>query len=105
MQNSYENLLKETVEKLKSKGLSPKNVLFVANDKAYMTWDEFASMSNFEYDAGYGGSNIDLSLYIVGDNWWLERAEYDGSEWWAFKTLPTRPEKHEVFDPREGMWD
>ena len=27
----------------------------------------------------------------VGDNWWLERAEYDGSEWWEFKTIPKEP--------------
>lgn len=27
-------------------------------------------------------------LKIVGDDWWLERSEYDGAERWNFKTLP-----------------
>lgn len=26
---------------------------------------------------------------VVGDDWWLERHEYDGSEWWEFKRLPS----------------
>lgn len=32
-----------------------------------------------------------LDLLVVGNNWWLERHNYDGSEWWEFKRLPTRP--------------
>lgn len=32
-----------------------------------------------------------MSLKIVGDNWWLERHEYDGAEWFEFKTLPQKP--------------
>jgi len=30
-------------------------------------------------------------LYVVGEDWWLERGEYDGSEWWEFKRLPECP--------------
>jgi hypothetical protein len=25
---------------------------------------------------------------VIGSDWWLERHEYDGSEWWEFKSLP-----------------
>ena len=32
-----------------------------------------------------------MDLLIVGDDWWLERHEYDGAEWWEFKTLPCEP--------------
>jgi len=28
----------------------------------------------------------------VGDDWWLERHEYDGSEWWVFQKLPIKPQ-------------
>jgi hypothetical protein len=31
-------------------------------------------------------------LEIVGDDWWLERHEYDGAEWWEYKTKPSMPE-------------
>ena len=40
------------------------------------------------YDNGYGGQKINPYLAIVGDTWWLERSEYDGAEWWEFKTRP-----------------
>lgn len=43
---------------------------------------------DFEYDKNCGCPNIDESLVIVGDGWWLERYDYYGSEQWEFKTLP-----------------
>ena len=38
-----------------------------------------------------GIEHVCLGLLVVGDNWWLERHEYDGSEWWEFKTIPNKP--------------
>lgn len=29
---------------------------------------------------------------------WLERHEYDGSEWWEYKTMPTEPFETKDFD-------
>lgn len=40
------------------------------------------------YDNGFGGQEVVTDLVILGDNWWLERGEYDGSEWWGFRTVP-----------------
>lgn len=41
---------------------------------------------------------------MAGDDWWLERAEYDGSEWWKFKTLPVEPKVSKcVFDKALGL--
>ena len=34
-----------------------------------------------------------MDLLIVGKDFWLERVEYDGSEWWEFKTMPREPEE------------
>ena len=45
------------------------------------------------YDNGYGRNEIPISLKIVGKDWWLEREEYDGSEWFEYKTLPEKPEE------------
>jgi hypothetical protein len=94
------NLLQETVEILKANGKTPADVLWVGgkesgwkDDAKFVgLWPDFESAANFDYDAGYGGAQINTSLKIVGDNWWLERGEYDGSEWWEFKTLPGKPE-------------
>lgn len=43
---------------------------------------------------------------LVGDGWWIERAEYDGSEWWEFKTIPTEKVKVvPILYLDRGMWD
>ena len=82
------NLLTETLDVLKSHGKTPKDVLWVGDQYKKTTWENFESISNFEYDSGYGGNEVESSLIIVGDTWWLERGEYDGSEWWEFKEHP-----------------
>lgn len=56
--------------------------------KYAMSWNEFAAIADITYDAGYGGQEIASDLVVVGNNWWLERYEYDGSECWEFKTPP-----------------
>lgn len=47
------------------------------------------------YYSGYGTAVIDLTLKIVlKDGRWLERREYDGSEWWVLRSKPNMP--HEI---------
>ena len=94
------NLLHETIEILEDRN-KINEVLYVTNGDAYMTWEEFKKEANFTYDAGYGGVVIDQDLKVVGSDWWLERREYDGSEWWSFQKLPTKRRTHRVFNPRE----
>jgi hypothetical protein len=102
------NLLTETLGKLTEHGKSPAAVTFVLSaergrwgqqgEDHWCTWDEFAAIADREYD----GSEVATWLKVVGGDWWLERHEYDGSEWWEFKTTPIRPEQHRadavVFD-------
>jgi hypothetical protein len=102
-----QNLLKETLEMLAENGKSPADVRWVGHrDFGYLTqirptpekmpygsWEEFVEFADFDYDNGYGGAQVSTRLVIVGDDWWLERGEYDGSEWWEFKTLPKPPVK------------
>lgn len=89
------NLLKETIEKLEEYEKSSKDILFVCNSESKTSWDNFVKIADFEYDDGYGGNEIGDKLKIVGEDFWLERHEYDGSEWWEFKTKPNGdlPEK------------
>ena len=42
---------------------------------------------DFEYNAGYGSQEIEGFISFTDDTW-LEREEYDGSEWWDFKQCP-----------------
>lgn len=82
------NLLEETIKILQRQGLSHSDVLFVTDGASNCKWQEFADNANFEYDSGYGGNEIHIHLKVVGKDWWLERGEYDGSEWWEYKKIP-----------------
>ena len=82
------NFLKDTLNKMEENGVSPDDVLYVFNSFGYCSWEEFEKLANFDYNNGYGLVAIDLNLIVRGSDWWLERAEYDGSEWWEYKTLP-----------------
>lgn len=87
------NLLAETIESLAHAGKCPKDVEFVKTRNGSLTWDQFATVTkDFEYNCGYGTNKICMHLKIVGDNWWLERHEYDGMENWEYKTMPQRPD-------------
>ena len=98
------NLLEETLHALKYNGKTPKDVLWVGDQYKKTTWKNFERISNFEYDSGYGCSEIESSLTIVGDTWWLEREDYDGSEWWEFKEHPSceSPTFTKLLDVREN---
>jgi hypothetical protein len=91
-----ENLHNETVRCLHENGKKGEDVLFVTDGTTFCSWETFKENSKFSYDDGYGGNEIDLQLKIVGEGGWLERSEYDGSEWWTFKTLPCKPKTQDV---------
>lgn len=105
------NLLEETITCLKENGKKESDVLWVGRDyydhkknKDFCyknTWENFRKKANIMYDAGYGGNEIGLDLIVVGKDFWLERHEYDGSEWWEFKTMPTEPKKVMELDIKE----
>ena len=63
---------------------------FVGDEAAHskMTVKEFLEHANFEYNDGFGSEEINTELILVGKDFWLERHEYDGSEWWEYKSMP-----------------
>lgn len=63
---------------------------------------------DFNYHDGFGLIEIHERLKIVGKDWWLERHEYDGSEWWEFKTLPKQPDiliEGSDEEVKDKIWD
>lgn len=100
MSRESTNLLAETIAVIQENGKSPADVSWVGfnspgTEQAKGTWADFASLAaGINYNAGYGGNEIATGLLVVGPDWWLERHEYDGSEWWEFKQLPTPPALH-----------
>lgn len=103
------NLYTETVECLNNYGRQESEVLWVGNNDVWCSWDKFVEIAkNTEYDSGYGGTEVATDLLIVGNDFWLERHEYDGSEWWEYKTMPVKPEKEFVpttFISHDGVID
>ena len=94
------NLLKETIEIIERNERYESDVLWVgrgfddfSKQKYKSTWEDFKSKADFNYDSGFGGNEIPTDLIVVGNDFWLERHEYDGSEWWEFKTMPKEPEE------------
>ena len=87
------NLLFETRDVLKEYGKTFEDVKWIGTENFYVDIDKFMELADTEYYGGYGRTEVALDLMIVGSNWWLERAEYDGSEWWEFKQMPKKPKK------------
>jgi hypothetical protein len=55
-------------------------------------WETFLGLLDFKYDAGYGGQELYGTVWFTDDTW-LERGEYDGSEWWDHNICPTLPDE------------
>lgn len=92
------NFLKETEEALKENGHTFDDVRWIGtigcagfDEEETMPVDLFIKNADFEYDNSYGGVEINSCLVVVGDDWYLERHEYDGSEWWEYKKVPIMP--------------
>ena len=84
------NLLSETIDFLAKHNLTLDDVKIFCGNDFQITRENFIELaSEINYDSGYGTQIIACDLKLIGNNWWAERYEYDGSEWWEFKTFPT----------------
>ncbi len=87
------NLLKETKEILKQNNKKIEDIRWIGNNIYFVDIEKFIEIANVNYNDDFGSSKVAEDLLIVGDNWWLERHEYDGSEWWEYKTIPIMPKE------------
>lgn len=89
-----DNLKIETLEILSKHNKTENDVKFVIiNNDKYCTFEEYLVIADkIDYDSSFGIEKISNQLYVVGDNWWLSRDSYDGSEWWDFNIKPLKPE-------------
>ena len=88
------NLLKETKEVLQENGKTLNDIKWIGSYAFKI--DKEVALEIFKktnYDEGFGSQEVATNLLVVGDNWWLERHEYDGSEWWEYKEMPNTPSK------------
>lgn len=85
------NLLKETIKILKDHNKTFDDIEWIGTTEIEISVDEFIKEADREYDDDYGAAEVNPNLVVVGKDFWLERDEYDGLEWWEFKTMPKRP--------------
>lgn len=52
------------------------------------TLDEVLPRLDFDYDSGYGGQELEGTIWYA-DGTWSDRGEYDGSEWWEHRECPS----------------
>lgn len=84
------NFLEETKQILSNHNHTLDDIVFVCDCSTHTrtTINDFISKANFNYNDGYGLQEINMDLILVGKDFWLERHEYDDSEWWEYKQLP-----------------
>lgn len=101
------NLWEETIKKLANHGKSFTDVKYIQGSDFGITKENFEQVAKkSEYYSGFGTAKVAEDLVIVGDDWWLERHEYDGSEWWEYKETPKQiNEVKEVSCLADGVWN
>ena len=101
------NLWEETLRELGTYGKTFKDVKYIQGSDFGITKENFEQVAKkSNYESGFGAPEVAEDLVIVGDSWWLERHEYDGSEWWEYKEKPKQiNEVREVGYLARGMWD
>jgi hypothetical protein len=78
-----------TFDTIRDEGSHKLNPLYTTEE-----YNNFLEFLDYDYDSGYGGQNLYGVIYCE-DGVWLQRGEYDGSEWWdIFKY----PDMRESFD-------
>lgn len=87
------NLWIETNCDLEDHGKTFDDVLWIGCPDFKISKEDFKRLANVDYDSGYGAPEVAEDLLIVGDGWWMERGDYDGAEWWAWKEPPKEPEE------------
>ena len=82
------NLKEETLEVLHNNGKHKEDVKYVCGEDFQISLGQFWELSDTEYNSFYGAPEIATDLTLIGDDFWMTRGEYDGSEWWDFHTMP-----------------
>ena len=101
------NFVDETKEAIKESEHLIEDIMFIGSKdgKYRITWNDFIKIGDFDYDNGYGWSEIPDNLIVYfKDGTYLFRNEYDGSEWW--ECIVNKPIKeNEYYSPFNNIKD
>lgn len=101
------NLWEETIGKLAVHDKNFDDVMYIQGSDFGITKEKFEQVAKKSiYNSDFGSAKVAEDLVLVGDNWWLERQEYDGNEWWEYKEKPKQiNEIKDVWNLAGGMWN
>lgn len=101
------NLWEETTRTLAAHEKTFKDVKYIQGTDFGITKENFEKVAKkSKYYSGFGAAEVAEDLVVVGDNWWIERHEYDGNEWWEYKEKPKQISRiKEVSHLADGMWN
>lgn len=101
------NLWEETKDVLEKNNKTFNDVIAVCCSDFRLDFKNFIEIAiKTNYDNGFGGQEIATDLILIGEDFWLERAEYDGSEWWEYKEKPEIPKEKKIIKKLGGgAWD
>ena len=85
------NLWKETSEKLKEHNRAWTDVKWVGCKDFKIPLEDVCDLFNINYSSGYGSQQVASDLMVVGEDFYMTRGEYDGSEWWDWHEMPIEP--------------
>lgn len=101
-----QNLLNETKFFLTQNGKTLDDVVWFGSPEFEISREQFIELADQFYNSGFGKQEVASDLVLVGEDFWLERHEYDGAEHWEFKQLPQRPKvKKTIRCLMGGAWD
>ena len=61
-------------------------------DHTDIDYGKFLCLLDIDYCEGYGSQQL-YGIIWYEDGTWSERAEYGGTEWWEYKSLPSIPKE------------
>lgn len=85
------NLKDEIITCLKEHQKNQSDIIWAGSAEGIIDLKTFWRLADTEYNAGYGVCEVPDDLIVVGLDFWLERHEYDGLEWFEYKEQPTMP--------------
>lgn len=88
------NLYKELIDILTENNKTINNIEWIGTDKHIVSTTDFLNIAKqTNYESGFGAQKVAKDLLIVGNDFWIMREQYDGSEWFEFYSMPTKPVK------------
>ena len=74
------NLKKETMRIMKEHHKTPRDIIWVGCRDFQIPIDQFWKLADVEYNNSFGSPKVAQDLVVVGEDWYLQRNDYDGMD-------------------------